>query len=167
MNASAQPKRDEAGRSTRPGARGALPAPLAGSRPSFTAALTAPGREPLAVIAEYKRASPSRGVICEDLEVEDVAAAYHAAGAAALSILTEQAHFHGNLDYLARAAAPALYAGPRPPLLRKDFLCDPLQVRATAATPAAAHFCSLCGSPRTWPCCAACGSWPKAAAWKP
>ena len=131
-------KRDELAALRALEARGALPAPLAGPRPSFTAALTAPGREPLAVIAEYKRASPSRGVICEDLEVEDVAAAYHAAGAAALSILTEQAHFHGSLDYLARAAAPALYAGPRPPLLRKDFLCDPLQVRATAATPAAA-----------------------------
>ncbi|SDF68127.1 indole-3-glycerol phosphate synthase TrpC [Desulfovibrio legallii] len=119
-------------------ARGALPAPLSGPRPSFTAALRAPGRGPLAVIAEYKRASPSRGVICEALEVEDVAAAYRGAGAAALSILTEEAHFHGSLGYLTRAAVPALYAGPRPPLLRKDFIFDALQVRATAATPASA-----------------------------
>ena len=122
-------------------ARGALPAPLAGPRPDFPAALAASGargRGLPAVVAEYKRASPSRGVICESLGVEDAARQYAASGAAALSILTEEAYFHGRLDYLARAAAPEIYTGPRPPLLRKDFIFDALQVRATAATPASA-----------------------------
>ena len=120
-------------------AMGKLPPVHEGPRPDFAAALArrAPG-SPLAVVAEYKRASPSRGVICESLEVEDVARQYAAAGASAISVLTEEAFFRGRLDYLARAADPALYNGPRVPLLRKDFIFDPLQVRATAATPASA-----------------------------
>ena len=120
-------------------AQDALPAVYEGQRPDFAAALTlhAPGC-PLAVVAEYKRASPSRGVICENLDVEDVARQYAAAGASAVSVLTEEAFFRGRLEYLARAANPALYNGPRVPLLRKDFIFDPLQVRATAATPASA-----------------------------
>ena len=120
-------------------AQDALPAAYEGQRPDFAAALTlrAPGC-PLAVVAEYKRASPSRGVICENLDVEDVARQYAAAGASAVSVLTEEAFFRGRLEYLARAANPALYNGPRVPLLRKDFIFDPLQVRATAATPASA-----------------------------
>ncbi len=120
-------------------AQGALPPVYEGRRPDFRAAFDrrAPGC-PLAVVAEYKRASPSRGVICESLDVEDVARQYAAAGASALSVLTEETFFRGRLEYLARAAAPALYTGPRVPLLRKDFIFDPLQVRATAATPASA-----------------------------
>ncbi|MGE9985901.1 indole-3-glycerol phosphate synthase TrpC [Desulfovibrio sp. SGI.169] len=119
--------------------RGSLPAPLATPRPDFAAALSAPARRaPLAVVAEYKRASPSRGVIRADLEAEEVVSQYAAAGAAALSILTEAAYFHGNLDYLRRAAAPGLYPAAPLPLLRKDFIFDSLQVRATAATPASA-----------------------------
>lgn len=125
-------------------AQGALPAVYEGQRPDFVAALTrqqhsgAGGGSPLAVVAEYKRASPSRGVICENLDVEDVARQYAAAGASAVSVLTEETFFRGRLEYLARAADPALYTGPRVPLLRKDFIFDPLQVRATAATPASA-----------------------------
>lgn len=120
-------------------AQGALPAVYEGQRPDFAMALTrrAPG-SPLAVVAEYKRASPSRGVICESLDVEDVARQYAAAGASAVSVLTEETFFRGRLEYLASAADPALYNGPRTPLLRKDFIFDPLQVRATAATPASA-----------------------------
>lgn len=120
-------------------AQGALPAVYEGQRPDFAMALTrrAPG-SPLAVVAEYKRASPSRGVICESLDVEDVARQYAAAGASAVSVLTEETFFRGRLEYLACAADPALYNGPRTPLLRKDFIFDPLQVRATAATPASA-----------------------------
>ena len=120
-------------------AQGALPPVYEGQRPDFAAALAcrAP-KSPLAVVAEYKRASPSRGVICESLEVEDVARQYAAAGASAVSVLTEETFFRGRLEYLARAADPALYTGPRVPLLRKDFIFDPLQVRATAATPASA-----------------------------
>lgn len=120
-------------------AQGALPAVYEGQRPDFAMALTrrAPG-SPLAVVAEYKRASPSRGVICESLDVEDVARQYAAAGASAVSVLTEETFFRGRLEYMASAADPALYNGPRTPLLRKDFIFDPLQVRATAATPASA-----------------------------
>jgi indole-3-glycerol phosphate synthase len=87
---------------------------------------------PGALIAEFKRASPSAGVINLTLEPEEIAAAYAGAGAAALSVLTEEAHFQGRLDYLARMEGPGL------PLLRKDFLLHPLQVAETAATPASA-----------------------------
>lgn len=119
--------------------RGRMPAPHPGPRPGFTAALHGSRRGGLpAVIAEYKRASPSLGVICEAVPVEEAARQYAAAGAAALSILTEERFFHGRLEFLARAAEASLYAGPRPPLLRKDFIFDPLQVQATAATPASA-----------------------------
>lgn len=120
--------------------RGALPPPWLGPRPDFAAALLrrAAGA-PLAVVAEYKRASPSAGSICEGLEVEDVARQYLAAGAAALSILTEETWFRGHMGFLARAAR-ALEGAPGggAPLLRKDFLLDGLQVEATAATPASA-----------------------------
>ncbi len=119
--------------------RGSLPALLTVPRPDFAAALRTPARRaPLAVVAEYKRASPSRGVIREDLDVEEVVRQYAAAGASALSILTEETYFHGRPDFLSRAAAPGLYPATPLPLLRKDFIFDPLQVRATAATPASA-----------------------------
>lgn len=111
---------------------GRLPPVWAGERPSFVSALE--GRVPLALIAEYKRASPSRGAICLELTAADAAAQYATAGAAALSVLTEEAHFAGSLDHLAQAGS----AAPGLPLLRKDFLLDPVQVRATAATPASA-----------------------------
>lgn len=107
----------------------ALPEPWTGDRPSLAATLAAPE---FAVIAEYKRASPSKGVINLDLTPEAVAALYAMAGASAISVLTEEAHFQGELEYLERMAAPGL------PLLRKDFLLDPLQLIETAATPAAA-----------------------------
>ncbi len=119
--------------------RGSLPALLTAPRPDFAAALRTPARRaPLAVVAEYKRASPSRGVIREDLDVEEVVRQYAAAGASALSILTEETYFHGRPDFLSSAAAPGLYPATPLPLLRKDFIFDPLQVRATAATPASA-----------------------------
>ena len=119
--------------------RGSLPALLTAPRPDVAAALRTPARRaPLAVVAEYKRASPSRGVIREDLDVEEVVRQYAAAGASALSILTEETYFHGRPDFLSRAAAPGLYPATPLPLLRKDFIFDPLQVRATAATPASA-----------------------------
>ena len=121
--------------------RGTLPEPLTSPRPDFAAALSLPASgAPLAVVAEYKRASPSRGVIREDLDVEEVVRQYAAAGADAdaLSILTEEIWFHGRLDFLTRAAAPGLYPAAPLPLLRKDFIFDSLQGRATAATPASA-----------------------------
>lgn len=113
--------------------------PWRGARPAFSRALEARGRGPLAVIAEYKRASPSRGVICESLEPEEAALQYADAGACAVSVLTEERWFHGHVSYLARMAeAMEKSGGNRPPLLRKDFLFHPAQVAATLATPASA-----------------------------
>ena len=110
--------------------------PWAGSRPSFRAALERGGRNgaPLAVIAEFKKASPSRGVICEALDVEDVARQYAEGGASAVSILTEEKYFKGDIRCLPRASG----AVPGVPLLRKDFIFHPAQVAATLATPASA-----------------------------
>jgi indole-3-glycerol phosphate synthase len=104
--------------------------PLDGSHPSvlhapparpFAAALARAGR--VNVIAEHKRRSPTRGAIREDLEPAAVARAYEAAGAAALSVLTDEAFFGGRLVHLQEArGATAL------PALRKDFVLDPWQV---------------------------------------
>ena len=75
------------------------------------------------VIAEFKRRSPSRGVIREDLQVVHVANAYQEAGATALSVLTEPESFGGSLDDLREARQAT-----RLPALRKDFIVDPYQV---------------------------------------
>ncbi len=111
-------------------AAGRMPAPRTAPRPPFEAALRAAG--PGAVIAEYKRASPSKGVINLELGPLDVARAYARGGAAAMSVLTETDHFQGDLAYLDACVPAGL------PLLRKDFILHPLQVRMTAATPASA-----------------------------
>ena len=107
-----------------------LPPRHPGQRPVFSAALKGAGAP--AVIAEYKRASPSRGVINLALTPEVVAKMYAEAGAACFSVLTEEAHFQGKLSFLEEMA----FAGR--PMLRKDFLLDPLQVAETAATQASA-----------------------------
>lgn len=91
----------------------------------------------LPIIAEYKKASPSRGIICNTLQVEDVAKQYVNNGASALSILTEEIYFKGELAYLERAKS-ASHLLKSTPLLRKDFIFDAFQVYATASTPASA-----------------------------
>jgi indole-3-glycerol phosphate synthase len=79
----------------------------------------------LALIAEVKRASPSRGVLRADLNPQALARTYAGRGAAAISVLTEEEHFQGSLDDLIAVRAVLDGRGePRPPLLRKDFLFD-------------------------------------------
>lgn len=107
-----------------------LPAPSSGPKPPFAATLKTRG--PGAVVAEYKRASPSKGEINMALGPGDVARLYKDAGATALSVLTEEVYFKGSLGYLDDMAQAGL------PMLRKDFLFHPLQIRRTAATPASA-----------------------------
>jgi len=81
-----------------------------------------------AIIAEIKKASPSRGVLSSDYEPAKIAIAYEHGGAAALSVLTDRDFFQGGLDDLACArSAVAL------PVLRKDFTIDRLQVIEAAA----------------------------------
>lgn len=76
-----------------------------------------------AIIAEVKKASPSRGVIRSDFDPVAIARAYAAAGAAAVSVLTEERFFQGRLEYLESIRAHITL-----PLLRKDFLIDSYQI---------------------------------------
>ena len=90
---------------------------FAAPRRDFTAALAAPGRR---IVAEVKRASPSRGRIREDFVPAAIAAGYAAAGAAAVSVLTDERFFEGNLEHLT-----AVRERVDIPVLRKDFLFEP------------------------------------------
>jgi indole-3-glycerol phosphate synthase len=88
----------------------------------FAAALAGPA---VGVIAEVKKASPSKGVLRPGLDPVALARAYAGAGACAISVLTDEKHFQGTLHHLA-AVREALPDGP--PLLRKDFLFDVYQL---------------------------------------
>lgn len=108
--------------------QGGLPTPMGLVEPprGFIRALTsAPG---LAIIAEAKKASPSKGVIQPDFDPVRIARNYHQGGAQAISVLTDVDFFQGSLEYipLVRAAVPL-------PVLRKDFLIDPLQIEEAHA----------------------------------
>ena len=93
---------------------------------AFVEALHAPG---IRVIAECKRRSPSKGVLVELYDPVAIARAYEAAGAAAISVLTEPTFFDGALDHL-RAVRAAVTL----PVLRKDVLVTPFQVREARAS---------------------------------
>ena len=80
------------------------------------------------LIAEVKRASPSRGILCPDFDPMALAKTYAQAGAAAISVLTEVNYFEGSLDHLV-----AIRKEVRLPLLRKDFIFDPYQIYESRA----------------------------------
>lgn len=98
-------------------------AAAAGPVRGFAARLDEVAESGPAVIAEIKKASPSRGVIREQFDAAQIAREYAGAGAACLSVLTDAQYFQGSAEDLAaaRQACPL-------PLLRKDFTIDPLQV---------------------------------------
>ena len=110
----------------------ALERALAARPPSVPFAATLRG-ERVRVIAEVKRASPSRGPIAPGVSAEAVARDYLAGGAAAISVLTDEPFFQGSLADLETVSRLAHAAWPPRPVLRKDFIVDPHQVAEARA----------------------------------
>ena len=81
----------------------------------------------LSVIAEAKKASPSKGVICADFDPVKIARSYEQGGAQAISVLTDEKFFQGCLDYI-----PLVRQAVKLPVIRKDFIIDELQIEQAA-----------------------------------
>ncbi len=104
---------------------------IAMTRPQPVNMVNALKGKQLKLIAEVKKASPSRGTIRPDFNPVEIALSYAANGASAISVLTDSKYFQGSLDYLTQintALGPS-----RPPLLRKDFIFDPYQIYESRA----------------------------------
>ncbi len=96
------------------------------SRLDFLSSISRPDK--INIIAEIKKASPSKGIIRNDFDPADIAEQYIDNGAAAISVLTDEPFFKGSLKYLETVAAISPI-----PLLRKDFILEPYQVKEARA----------------------------------
>jgi indole-3-glycerol phosphate synthase len=123
-------KRDEvaAAKARRPLAEVEAAAASAGPVRGLANALRRPTGQPVRVLAEIKRASPSAGAIRAGADPARIAGEYHAGGAAAISVLTDEQFFAGELGFLARVRDRVPL-----PLLRKDFIIDAYQIAEARA----------------------------------
>jgi indole-3-glycerol phosphate synthase len=122
----AQHKQEEVAHSKKNKPLSSLPKEHSIERRDFLAALQQ-GTSP-AIIAEIKKASPSKGLIREDFDVAEIATIYARNGAKCLSVLTDKDFFQGHPDYLELAKSQCNL-----PVLRKDFIIDPYQIHESLA----------------------------------
>lgn len=101
----------------------------AAPRPDHRFSAVLSNGDTVALIAEVKRASPSKGVLIEDFDPVALARTYFDHGAAAVSVLTDERFFQGRLDYLEQIRQNTICD---PPLLRKDFIIDEYQIHEAA-----------------------------------